>query len=123
MQPVTKLAVAALLGLGSIVPAQTAWSAPTMMPSLSMETQSGVQDARWVRRCNMKRCRNVWVGPHARPRVVIRPRAVVRPRVVIRPAGSRHVRWCSNRYRSYDPSTDTYVTYGGDVRRCVSPYR
>lgn len=29
-----------------------------------------------------------------------------------------HVARCSARYRSYDPRTDTYVTYGGEVRRC-----
>lgn len=76
----------------------------------------------------MNRCRNVWVGPGVRPRIVIRPRVVrprvvIRPGVVVRPAGSRHVRWCLNRYRTYDPSTNTYIAYGGEVRRCRSPYR
>ena len=123
MVPVTKLAIAALLSVGSIAPAGVAFSAPMSMPALSVETQPSIQDVRWVRRCNMNRCRNVWVGPRVRPRVVIRPRAVVRPRVVIRPTASRHSRWCLNRYRSYDPSTDTYVVYGGAVRRCISPYR
>lgn len=123
MESVTKLAIAALVSVGSIVPAGTAFSAPMSMPAPAVETQSAVQDARWVRRCNMNRCRNVWVGPRVRPRVVIRPRAVVRPRVVIRSGGSRHVRWCLNRYQTYDPSTNTYVAYGGVVRRCRSPYR
>jgi BA14K-like protein len=36
--------------------------------------------------------------------------------------GSRHVRWCLNRYRSYNPRTNTWITYSGDVRVCVSPY-
>ncbi|RAI03294.1 hypothetical protein DLJ53_01885 [Acuticoccus sediminis] len=34
------------------------------------------------------------------------------------PATSSHVQRCAANYRSYDPSTDTYVTYGGEVRRC-----
>lgn len=36
--------------------------------------------------------------------------------------GSRHVRWCLNRYRSYDPRTNTWVAYSGRVHQCVSPY-
>jgi hypothetical protein len=123
MKPVSRLAIAALLSVGSIAPAGTTLSAPMSVPRLSVEAESDVQDARWVRRCNMNRCRNVWVGPRLRPRVVIRPRAVVRPRVVIRTGGSRHVRWCLNRYQTYDPSTNTYIAYGGVVRRCRSPYR
>ena len=37
---------------------------------------------------------------------------------VVTTGGSSHVERCAARYRSYDPATDTYVTYGGDVRRC-----
>jgi BA14K-like protein len=37
--------------------------------------------------------------------------------------GSRHVQWCSDRYRSYNARTNTWVAYGGAVRQCVSPYR
>ncbi|UOM36359.1 BA14K family protein [Acuticoccus sp. I52.16.1] len=41
------------------------------------------------------------------------------PRVVQTvPSGSTHAQRCAAQYRSYDPRTDTYVTYGGDVRRC-----
>lgn len=38
------------------------------------------------------------------------------------PAGSAHVRWCEQHYRSYDVRTDTYQPYNGPRRRCVSPY-
>ena len=123
MQSLTKLAFAALLTVGSVIPSGAALSAPMSVPAPLVEKQSGIQDARWVRRCNLNRCRTVWVGPRVRPRVVIRPRVVVRPRVAVRPAASRHVRWCLNRYRSYDPATNTFVAYSGEVRRCVSPYR
>ncbi|MGI9483964.1 MAG: BA14K family protein [Hyphomicrobiales bacterium] len=30
--------------------------------------------------------------------------------------------WCLDRYRSYDPASDTFVAYSGKVRRCRSPY-
>lgn len=36
---------------------------------------------------------------------------------------SAHVEWCSHRYRSYDPRTDTYVPRIGVRARCNSPYR
>lgn len=36
---------------------------------------------------------------------------------------SSHVQWCINRYRSYDPRTDTYVPRIGVRARCNSPYR
>ena len=36
-------------------------------------------------------------------------------------AGTSHVAWCSARYRTYDPATDTYVGRGYKRMRCVSP--
>lgn len=35
---------------------------------------------------------------------------------------SKHVRWCSERYRSYNPRNNTWVSNSGKVRQCVSPY-
>lgn len=37
--------------------------------------------------------------------------------------GSRHVRWCYDRYRSYDARSNTFLGYDGDRHRCRSPYR
>lgn len=37
--------------------------------------------------------------------------------------GSAHVEWCLNRYRSYDPASDTFLGYDGYRHRCNSPYR
>ncbi|MCB1381114.1 MAG: BA14K family protein [Alphaproteobacteria bacterium] len=37
--------------------------------------------------------------------------------------GSAHVQWCLNRYRSYNPRTDSYTGYDGLRHRCYSPYR
>ena len=32
-----------------------------------------------------------------------------------------HVAWCEGRYRSYNPSTDTFTGYDGNTYRCVGP--
>ncbi len=37
-------------------------------------------------------------------------------------SGGDHVQWCLNRYRSYNPRTDTFRGYDGLDHRCVSPY-
>ena len=36
---------------------------------------------------------------------------------------SRHVRWCLNRYQTYNIRTNTFRGYDGDLHRCRSPYR
>ena len=36
--------------------------------------------------------------------------------------GSRHVEWCLDRYRSYNPRNNTWVSYSGNVNECNSPY-
>jgi hypothetical protein len=134
MHSVAKIAFSAFLAVGTIVPAGAGLAAPLSVPAPQVEKQSDVQNARWVRRCHNRRCSKVWVGKRDwRPRVVVRPRVVIRPaprvvvrpgaRVVVRPAGSRHVRWCENRYRTYDRATDTFVANGGIVKRCNSPFR
>ena len=46
-----------------------------------------------------------------------------RDRRYISPSRRSHVRWCLRRYRSYNPSTDTYRGYDGFDHRCNSPYR
>ena len=38
------------------------------------------------------------------------------------PVWDDHVAWCSRKYRSYDPYDNTWVSYGGSVRECRSPY-
>lgn len=35
---------------------------------------------------------------------------------------SAHVEWCASRYRSYRPSDNSYMSYSGQQRRCISPY-
>lgn len=60
-----------------------------------------------------------------RERVIyVQPRRVYRaaPRRVIRAAPRRvygnRAAACAAKYRSYDPASDTYVSYSGVVRRC-----
>ena len=36
--------------------------------------------------------------------------------------GNRHVEWCLDRYRSYNPRNNTWVSYSGRVRECISPF-
>jgi hypothetical protein len=33
-----------------------------------------------------------------------------------------HVSWCASRYRSYNPQDNSYMSYSGQERPCVSPY-
>jgi BA14K-like protein len=37
-------------------------------------------------------------------------------------SGDAHVQWCINHYRSYNPDNNTFVSYSGEIRECVSPY-
>ncbi|MFW6077700.1 MAG: BA14K family protein [Hyphomicrobiales bacterium] len=32
------------------------------------------------------------------------------------------MQWCLNRYRTYDPATDTYIPRVGERAYCNSPY-
>jgi hypothetical protein len=33
-----------------------------------------------------------------------------------------HLQWCATRYRSYRPAENSYRSYGGELRPCISPY-
>ena len=57
--------------------------------------------------------------PYYRPGVNV----YVTPQPYYRRTGNPHVEWCLSRYRSYNPSTDRYLTYGGIYKYCQSPYR
>ena len=36
--------------------------------------------------------------------------------------GDAHAQWCVDHYRSYNPADNTFVSYGGDIQECVSPF-
>ena len=54
--------------------------------------------------------------------IYVQPRRVYRaaPRRVYRaaPVYGNRAAACAAKYRSYDPASDTYVSYSGQVRRC-----
>ncbi|MCA0016465.1 BA14K family protein [Mesorhizobium sp. B292B1B] len=33
-----------------------------------------------------------------------------------------HIAWCASRYRSYRPQDNSYMSYSGQQRPCISPY-
>ncbi|MBB6412388.1 BA14K family protein [Mesorhizobium sangaii] len=33
-----------------------------------------------------------------------------------------HLAWCASRYRSYRPDDNSYISYSGQQRPCISPY-
>ncbi|PDT02338.1 BA14K family protein [Rhizobium chutanense] len=35
---------------------------------------------------------------------------------------AEHLAWCTQHYRSFDPSTNRYRSYSGEIRACSSPY-
>ena len=79
------------------------------------------RDRRW-------RSRPLYVDPFYDPGPTIiyrtEPRVIyTQPRVVVRPrVGNAHVRWCVNRYQSYNIRTDRFLSLDGYWKRCVSPY-
>ncbi|WP_168879295.1 BA14K family protein [Rhizobium sp. P28RR-XV] len=34
-----------------------------------------------------------------------------------------HLAWCAQRYRSFNPTTNTYRSYSGEIRQCSSPFQ
>lgn len=72
------------------------------------------------RRPGYRRHRGLWFPPAAfvTGALVGGALAQSRPRRVRDP----HVEWCFNRWRSYDPVSDTFQPNRGPRRRCISPY-
>ncbi len=56
------------------------------------------------------------------PRLTYDPPPVQRVQPSVKDS-NRHVEWCRNEYRSYNPRTDRFVTYEGIYKTCRSPYR
>ena len=112
----------------AIAPMGAAGAAPLAVPDMKAQAKRDVTKAQ-VEFCIGDDCG--WERPryyrrHHRPyynydRPYYRPR-YERPRYY---GGGRnaHVRWCLNRYRTYDPYTNRYHAGGGVYRVCYSPYR
>ena len=128
MSRIRKIVLAGALAVASVMPLTVAEAMPMTNAPAKVEKSTDLQQARccgrW--RCGYRRGyywgpRRVWI----RPRVWVAPRVIITPapRYVVRTGYNRHVRWCLNHYRSYDPASNTFVDYNGDVRRCRSPFR
>jgi len=44
----------------------------------------------------------------------------VEPTLPVATHSAGHLEWCSAKYRSYDPATDTYRSFSGERRACIS---
>jgi hypothetical protein len=55
---------------------------------------------------------------------ILREEAAIYPLAVSLPSDfdTEHVEWCLKRYRSYNPRDNSWVSYGGKVRECDSPF-
>ncbi|ARQ09857.1 BA14K-like protein [Rhizobium etli] len=62
--------------------------------------------------------------------------ATVAPRMASQPArpstelqapqpkfAAEHLAWCAKRYRSFEPATNSYRSYKGEIRECSSPFQ
>lgn len=58
------------------------------------------------------------------PRIV--PQSARRARVLQAPQpelSAEHLAWCAQRYRSFDPATNSYRSFRGEIRECFSPFQ
>lgn len=121
---IRNLVFSCAMGLASaIAPMGTAQAVPIAVPDMKVQTRSDVTQVQ--RYCYGYGCR--WERPrYYRHRPYYGPRRYYRPRYD-RPryygGRSAHVRWCLNRYRTYNPATNRYHAGGGVYRVCYSPYR
>ena len=119
MSRIRNFAFGCAMSIASVIaPMGAANAMPISAPIAKAETTSDVVNVRHV--CNRwGRC-----FPHRRyyrPRVYVQPRIVYRA-PVYRGGYNRHVRWCLNRYRTYNPGTNRYHAGGGVYPACRSPW-
>jgi len=132
MSRIRNLIVAGALAFATGLPVVSTAEAGPMAPApIQIEKSSDVTNVRVV--CGRWGCRRAnWRGRNWRARRYYGPRRYWGPRrvwvapVIIVPgyrrAGNPHVRWCLNRYGSYNPRTDMFLSYDGYYKRCISPY-
>lgn len=72
------------------------------------------------RRAGYRGYRGYWYPLEAFPEgIVDGPKGALRPQPVL---SARHVSWCSNRWRSYRSSDNSYQPSNGPRRECISPF-
>ena len=103
MKKLLALAIAAAIGVGSLAAAGEASAKPwppfphPMFPHHSNGWGWGYRPGFFF---------DFHIGPPAYPRMYI----------------SRHVRWCAENYRTYNPASDTFHPKLGVTAVCVSPW-
>lgn len=100
--------------------ANTAQADRTYRSTLPSFTHKGTYDAR--RRIYRGRRGRGGPGVGVAVGLGILGAAIILDSIARSSAGSRHVRWCRARYRSYRVSDNTFKPNHGPRRRCVSPY-
>lgn len=124
MGHIRKFVIAVVAFFGALTFSLDGFAAMPMANSSVSVEQSNVVKVRIV--CNRYRCWDtrrhyrqpgIYIGPGG---VWVNPPRRQAPRYYR--SYSRHVRWCLNRYRSYNPETDRYRGYDGRYHRCYSPY-
>jgi hypothetical protein len=143
-RPVYALIAAGFMGAGAaIIPAATGAAAgppaaATLQAIVPPDSGLWITIAKWDRlrhgeRCRLPsdRCRHFHRGYYYERNWWILP-LIVDGRIVSdryegdhgdhSAYGNRHLQWCRDRYRSYKPRTNTWLSYGGRVRQCISPY-
>lgn len=63
---------------------------------------------------------NTPVLPRQATRDVVATRSAPAPQATA--FSSEHMTWCAGQYRSYDPQTNSYRSFSGETRSCVSPF-
>ena len=127
MSKIRNFVMASALAFATIAPLSVAEAAPIAAVPLHIDKSVDVAQVAYCGRWGCRRGRywgprryygarrywgprRVWVAP-----VIIAPRVIYRGR-------NAHVRWCLNRYASYNPRNNTFLSYDGYYKRCVSPY-
>ncbi len=123
------LTLASLLGLGVLaVPASTASAAalPNVQQSLPGENvtnENMLQQVHRRHRHDHYGHFGLFFSPFAFGGGYYYDPYFYGPPRLYRGGSSAHVRWCLNRYRSYNPWSNTWRAYSGRVYRCRSPFR
>lgn len=144
MTLLAKMAMNSLIALGVLLPdlamaMPLAPQAPIVAKTDVIQTGGVICDLDGCRSYDTRYRRRIYVDPplyddpyYEQPPIYVRPRVQRRiyvepppPSPVYRPrpfASRRHIEWCLDRYRSYNPRTDLYMARRNVYRHCISPF-
>lgn len=102
----------------------TAASAPVLKPQL-MEVDRREPDRPSIENMPALKTMHIeWANNETGPEIdFLTTESLAEPEVEEPPTPSvAHAAWCSSQYRSYRPDDNSYTSYSGEIRECVSPY-